>query len=129
MATTVQVYDPPMCCSTGVCGPSVDPVLPKFAADLDWLQSQGIVVERYNLSQEPAAFVASEVVKQALQARGNDCLPMILVDGRVVADGQYPQRSTLAALAGVAYTPEAAAPQKAACTPKTGDAATGGKCC
>ena len=129
MATKVQVFDPPMCCSTGVCGPSVDPVLPKFAADLDWLKSQGVEVERYNLSQEPAAFVASEVVKQALQDRGNDCLPMILVDGRVVADGQYPQRSTLAALAGLTYAPEAAVPKKAGCTPKVDDAAPGAKCC
>jgi arsenite methyltransferase len=38
---TVQVYDKPMCCSTGICGPDVDPVLPQFAADLDWLKGQG----------------------------------------------------------------------------------------
>jgi hypothetical protein len=38
----VQVYDKPMCCSTGICGPQVDPVLPRFAADLDWLKSQGM---------------------------------------------------------------------------------------
>ncbi len=40
--TTLQVFDRPMCCSTGVCGPSVDPVLPRFAADLDWLKGQGV---------------------------------------------------------------------------------------
>ena len=45
----VQVFDPAMCCSTGVCGPSVDPVLPRFAADLEWLKSKGVQVERYNL--------------------------------------------------------------------------------
>jgi hypothetical protein len=118
-----------MCCSTGVCGPVVDPVLPRFAADLDWLKAQGVTVERYNLSQEPAAFVEAAVVKQALQDRGNDCLPMILVDGRIVADGQYPQRSTLAALTGVNYAPEAAAPKKACCPPKSEESSSGGKCC
>ncbi len=45
----VQVYDKPMCCSTGICGPQVDPVLPRFAADLDWLNTQGHEVERFNL--------------------------------------------------------------------------------
>ena len=30
--THLQVFDPPMCCSTGVCGPQVDPELPRFAA-------------------------------------------------------------------------------------------------
>src|SRR5579883_1397331 len=49
-ATSVLVYDPPMCCSTGACGPDVDPVLVRFAADLAWLQEQGVAVQRYNLS-------------------------------------------------------------------------------
>ncbi len=125
----IQVYDPPMCCSTGVCGPSVDPVLPRFAADLDWLKNQGVAVERYNLSQQPAAFAENGVVTQALKDRGNDCLPMILVDGKIVADGQYPQRSTLAALVGVAYTPDAPAPKKACCTPKRDASTSEKKCC
>ena len=62
----LQVYDPAMCCSTGVCGPSVDPVLPRFAADLEWLKSKGVEVERYNLAQDLAAFAANSTVKQAL---------------------------------------------------------------
>ena len=53
--TAVRVFDPAMCCSTGICGPSVDPELVRFAADLDWLKSQGVSVERFNLSQQPAA--------------------------------------------------------------------------
>lgn len=54
--SVVQVFDKAMCCSTGVCGPQVDPVLPKFAADLEWLKSQGHRVTRWNLSQDPAAY-------------------------------------------------------------------------
>ena len=53
---TIQVYDKPMCCSTGVCGPQVDPVLPRFAADLAWLKSQGHQVERFNLAQHDGLF-------------------------------------------------------------------------
>ena len=52
----LQVFDPPMCCSTGVCGPKVNPALPRFAADLNWLKSQGVHVERFNLAQNPDAF-------------------------------------------------------------------------
>lgn len=51
----VRVFDPAMCCSTGICGPSVDPQLVRFAADLDWLKGQGVSVERFNLSQQPGA--------------------------------------------------------------------------
>ena len=61
---SIKIYDKPMCCSTGVCGPQVDPVLPRFAADLDWLMTQGHQVERYNLAQQPAAFVENEMVKE-----------------------------------------------------------------
>ena len=103
----IQIFDPPMCCSTGVCGPSVDPELVQLAADLDGLKRQGIEVERYNLSQEPASFINTPAVKAALQAEGNDCLPLTMVDGDVVCKGHYPSRETLAALASRGARPAA----------------------
>jgi hypothetical protein len=54
--TTLQVFDPPMCCPTGSCGPEPDPALARFAADLAWLDRQGVLVERYNLGREPEVF-------------------------------------------------------------------------
>ena len=92
---TIQVFDKPMCCSTGVCGPQVDPVLPRFAADLEWLKGQGHSVERFNLAQQPAAFTENRDVRQELEARGTDCLPLIVVDGQIVSRGQYPSRDVL----------------------------------
>lgn len=100
MTVTLRVFDPAMCCSTGVCGPSVDPELARFAADVDWLQKQGVAVERYNLAQQPAAFAATPAVKEALN-RGSEVLPLVLVGDRIAVEGAYPSRETLAALAGV----------------------------
>ena len=97
----LEVFDPPMCCSTGVCGPSVDPVLARFSSDLHWLANQRIAVERYNLAQQPQAFAASDVVKTALKQYGNECLPLILLNGTVVSKGCYPTRDELARLTGV----------------------------
>ena len=91
----LEVFDPPMCCSTGVCGPDVDPKLVAFSSDLEWLQGQGVEVNRFNLSQEPHAFVANDAVKEALGNEGNDVLPLLLIDGTVVCRGFYPQRSQL----------------------------------
>ena len=93
---TVQVYDKPMCCSTGVCGPEVDPVLPKFAADLDWLKNQGHHVERYNLAQQPQAFIENKAIHHLLSTAGTDCLPVVVVDGEVVSQTVYPSREDLA---------------------------------
>jgi hypothetical protein len=98
----VQVYDKPMCCSTGVCGPQVDPVLPRFAADLKWLSNQGHNVERFNLAQQPAKFADSWVVQQLLSTEGVDCLPLVLVDGKIVSRSAYPSRENLASWTGTA---------------------------
>lgn len=97
----VEVFDPPMCCSTGVCGPTIDPVLVRFATDLNWLANHRVSVERHNLAQQPQAFAASEIVKTALKQFGNECLPLILLNGVVVSKGCYPTREDLARLAGV----------------------------
>jgi hypothetical protein len=99
--TRIDVFDPPMCCSTGVCGPSVDPLLAAFAADLQWLSEQGVEVVRHNLSQEPHAFVQQPEVHARLQRDGDSCLPLLLVNNRVMWEGAYPRRDALARVAGV----------------------------
>ena len=101
----IQVFDPPLCCSTGVCGPTVDPELARFAEDLDWLKQQGVEVERYNLGQQRAAFVDSPVVKNTLDKEGDPCLPLTVVDGAVVCKGHYPTRDMLAGYAGLEVKP------------------------
>ncbi len=93
--STVEVFDPPMCCSTGVCGPSVDPALATFASDLSWLAEQGASVERHNLSQEPKTFADSDLVRQLLAERGDDALPAVVVDGRLRSSGRFPTRTEL----------------------------------
>jgi AhpD family alkylhydroperoxidase len=102
--TTVTVYDPAMCCSTGVCGPQVDPALAQFAGDLDWLKGQGITVRRFNLAQEPASFAANADVKAILERSGDEALPAILAGDELVANGRYPTRQELAAWAGLKTT-------------------------
>jgi AhpD family alkylhydroperoxidase len=96
----IQIYDPPMCCPTGVCGPEVDSALVRFAADLRWLAEQGVTVERFNLAQTPIAFAENEVVRATLTEKGEAALPLILVDGKVAVSGNYPTREELAGWLG-----------------------------
>lgn len=98
----VAVYDPPMCCSTGLCGPEVDPALVRFAADLKFLQEQGVEVRRFGLAQNPAAFVERDLVRDALTKTGEAALPMVLVGDTLAASGRYPTREELAVLLGIA---------------------------
>lgn len=108
----LEVFDPPMCCSTGICGADVDPVLPRFAADLEWLQTQGVNVERYNLAQRPGVFVANESVNAALHAEGSGSLPLILLDGKIISRAVYPDRIALAAYAGIHVAAEPTEPAR-----------------
>jgi len=124
MSATIRVFDPAMCCSSGVCGPSIDPDLARFAADVDWVAQQGVAIERFNLSQQPAAFADTPAVREAL-ARGPEVLPLIMVDDRIAVEGAYPSRETLAALAGIvvkAAAPPTHSPERAksgCCGPAT----------
>jgi hypothetical protein len=103
MSARLEVFDPPMCCSTGVCGPSVDPELVRFAADLRWIEEHRVTVERHNLAQEPGAFVENPSILAALNAEDPSCLPIVLVDGeRVVSLNGYPTRQHLLDLLGLA---------------------------
>ena len=104
---TLQIFDPPMCCSTGVCGPDVDQALVNLAADLRWLESRGIAVERFNLNQSPMSFAQNDLVISALRETGTAALPIFIIEGRVVAQGKYPARTELAALCGLDPQPVA----------------------
>ena len=100
----LEIYDPSMCCSTGVCGSEVDQDLVRFAGDLEWLKRQGVEITRYNLAQSPGEFVARKIISDTLTKDGNKCLPLILWNGEIAASAQYPSREVLAKLANVPLT-------------------------
>ena len=116
--TTLQVFDKPMCCSTGICGPKVDPTLPKFASDLAWLKDHGVTVERYNLAQQPQAFVGHADIKEAIRDNHEQILPIVRVNDTIVSRGVYPSRQQLADWCGVPLM-----------TPLAAGDVSGGPCC
>ena len=97
--SSITVFDPAMCCSTGVCGPKPDQKLAAFSADLQHLETLGHSITRHNLAQEPAAFASNLTVKVLLETHKNEALPVILKDGELVSYGTYPNREQLASLA------------------------------
>ena len=117
--TTIQVFDPALCCSTGVCGVDADQALVTFAADVDWAKQNGAQIERFNLAQQPMAFAENATVKGFLERSGQEALPLILVNGEIALAGRYPNRTELARWAGVK---EAAEAQQGSCC-------GGSRCC
>lgn len=118
----IKVFDPAMCCSTGVCGAEVDQALVSFSADVDWAKQNGARIERFNLAQQPLTFADNPVVKGFLERSGQEALPLILVNGEVALAGRYPRRTELARWLGIAPEAPAAvsAPAPGRCGPRTG---------
>ena len=116
---SIEIYDPALCCSTGVCGVDVDEALIYFAADLEWARQSGASIVRRNLAQDPLAFAGNPVVKAFLERSGQEGLPLILVDGEIALAGRYPSRTELARW----FAPGSAAPAA------SGSACSGPGCC
>ena len=87
------IFDPAMCCSTGVCGPSVNPELLRVATTNNVLKNKGVIIERYNLSQNPQAFIDNKTISDILNSNGVKVLPVTMVDGTVIKTGDYPTMS------------------------------------
>lgn len=118
---TIQVFDPALCCGTGVCGVDVEQALVSFSADAAWAKQNGARIERFNLAQQPMAFAENSTVKGFLERSGEDALPLVLVDGEVAMAGRYPDRGELARWAGILQI---------ATEPKApGSCCSGSECC
>ncbi|MEN6463161.1 MAG: arsenite efflux transporter metallochaperone ArsD [Syntrophomonas sp.] len=91
----VEIFDPAMCCATGVCGPSIDPELLRIAIVIDSLKEKGIIVKRHNLTNEPQEFISNKVISDILQKEGADILPVTLVDGEIAKTKEYPTNEEL----------------------------------
>lgn len=97
----IHVYEPALCCSSGVCGPDLDQVLVTFTADFDHLRKLGADITRHNLASDPGGFAENDTVRSFLQVAGSEGLPLTVVDGVTVVTGVYPTRAQLLGYAGL----------------------------
>jgi hypothetical protein len=116
MMKKIEVFDPALCCSTGVCGVDVDQSLVTFAADVDWAKQNGIEIERFNLAKQPLVFAENPAVKAFLEHAGQEGLPLILIDSAVVLSGRYPTRTELFRWSGIAGQSDGSKPSESCCS-------------
>ena len=97
----IEIFDPAMCCPTGLCGPNINPDLMRIAAVLETLKRQGIVVERHNLRDEPQLYVSNKTVNDYLMKEGAEGLPITIVEGEIVVTKGYPTNKQLSEWTGI----------------------------
>lgn len=98
---TIRIYEPALCCDTGVCGADLDQSLITVTADVRSLQEMGADITRHNLASDPTAFTDDETVRAFMHTVGSKGLPLTVVDGVTVSTGSYPTREALLDLAGL----------------------------
>lgn len=86
----VEIFDPPMCCPTGLCGPTLDQTLLDVSEMLLALQAAGVRVERYQMSSNPNAFLNNPDVMRLVREQQMAALPITVVHGQVLKAGAYP---------------------------------------
>ena len=89
----IEIFDPPMCCANGLCGPDIDPALLDINEAIIKLKKEldgQVKIERYLLSQQGPKFMQQPEVMKRLQTNGVEILPITLVDGKVVKEREYP---------------------------------------
>ena len=91
----VEIYEPSLCCPTGVCGPAPDPELATLQDTVLKLKKEGIEVERMAINQQPQRFMSNAMVAGYLQKEGNAALPLTFVDGTLFVKGRYPKYDEL----------------------------------
>lgn len=106
----IEIFDPAMCCATGLCGVSIDQELLRVATTINTLTKKGITVIRYGLSNEPQAFVDNKKVNEYLMKEEIEVLPITIVDGEVVKTKSYPTDDEFAKWTGLRFDEIAAVP-------------------
>ena len=94
----MQIFEPALCCDTGVCGASVDPELLRITTVIDRLKKNGVTVKRFNLNNAPMEFVTNQAVNLYVNQKGAEALPVVLVDGNIVIEGRYPTNEEILTL-------------------------------
>jgi Arsenical resistance operon protein ArsD len=91
----VEVFDPPLCCPTGLCGPTLDQTLLDFNEMVQALKAEGVGIERYQMAAQPQIFLKHPTVMHLVRERGMAAFPITVVAGRVIKVGAYPTRAEI----------------------------------
>ncbi|MDD4376469.1 MAG: arsenite efflux transporter metallochaperone ArsD [Clostridia bacterium] len=97
----IKIYEPAMCCSTGLCGVNINKELLRVSTTINALQKKGVKIERYNLSNSPKEFISNKVVNEYINKNGTKALPVIIVNGEIVKMKAYPTNEEFEKWSGV----------------------------
>jgi hypothetical protein len=127
----MQIFEPAMCCSTGLCGVGVDSELLRVSTELNTMKKNGINIDRFNLSNAPTEFITNKEVNTVIKEQGVDALPITVLDGEIVLTGRYPKSEEFVQMLEIQPGIVSGNPRtiRAKIKKSSGCGCSGGKCC
>lgn len=129
----ITIYEPAMCCPTGLCGVGIDPELLRISTLQNTLKKTGVEMERFNLSNAPQEFINNKAVNKFINENGVEKLPLTVIDDEIVVAGRYPTDDEVAKLLNITIEQPKSAdqPKRAKIKSKRtgGCGCSGGNCC
>jgi len=126
----MQIFEPAMCCSTGLCGVGVDPELLRISTVINTLEKSGVKVDRFNLTDAPIEFINNKTINEFIYAEGAEGLPVVLIDGEIIIKGRYPSNEELTRHLDISKDVLSKVGAKNEESPKkSGDCGCSGGCC
>jgi hypothetical protein len=100
MKKELIIFEGPICCPTGVCGPNPDKELIEFNETLKKLgqEFKGLKITRASMSFNVQLFMQTPAVRDLVRTNGPSILPITMIDGEIVKKQQYPKYAELTPL-------------------------------
>lgn len=101
MNKKIEIFEPGMCCPSGLCGPSVDLEILRISTVVKMLEKNNVDIKRYNLISNTSEFISNKVINDMIKEKGEQVLPVTIVDGKVEKQGVYPTNDDFTKWTGI----------------------------
>jgi hypothetical protein len=93
----LTIFEGPLCCPTGVCGPTTDKDMIELNETLRRLNEEykGLKITRASMSFNVALFMQTPLIRDLVKEKGVGILPVTVIDGNIVMKQGYPKFTEL----------------------------------
>jgi hypothetical protein len=139
----IRIYEPGMCCPTGLCGPSINPEIMRITTVMNTLEKDNVDIKRFNLTSNPDEFVNNNIINNLLVNEGEEVFPVTLLNDEIVKKRNYPNNEELSNWTGIKLEKNKSKTESSGCcsdsnvcsidcspkNPKPNSGCGGGGCC
>lgn len=101
MSKKIEIFEPGMCCPTGLCGPGINPEIMRISTVVNTLEKNNVGIKRYNLTSNTNEFISNKIINDIIKEKGESILPVTIVNGEIKKTNDYPTNAEFTEWTGV----------------------------